>query len=92
MSEYFFLIFKKNSQILATCGEYFSWQTCQSSVKSFQKQQQFFLKYFPTTIFNLQQPQLQQQQQQQHGLHLFVSISELSLRGASVAPFPGLNL
>ena len=74
MPEYFFLV-KKNSQILATCGEYFSWQTCQSSVKSFQQQQQKFYKLFPP-----HQPQQQQQLQllQHHGLYLLVSITEQS--------------
>ena len=48
-------MFKKNSQILATCGEYFSWQTCQSSVESFQhlnNNNKNFYKYFNNFYFN----------------------------------------
>ena len=47
-------MFKKISQILATCGEYFSWQTCQSSVKSFQhlnNNNKIFYKYLNNFYF-----------------------------------------
>jgi hypothetical protein len=84
MSEYFFSYLKKISHILATCGEYFCWQTCQSSVESFQQpnnNNNFSKNYFnPNNLNN------------NHQKWTSSSCKYRSLRGASVVPFPGPNL